>query len=280
MSDKRIIYLLGAGRSGTTLMATVIGAHKDVLTIGEMHQFLDHIVEGRFCSCGEHIEQCVFWKDILTKVDVNSGAQSFSNNVERHRNIPRLLITGKTKKEYLRIHDTIFSIISETSKQSILLDSSKYIARYLLLRKSNKFNVKGIYVIRDVRGVIHSFKKKVQTSRSPLSTVVYYCLINLFGQLVCWTDKNVLKVRYEDFVENPSHELSRIYKHIAVEANVEDQLNRSYEIPHIMGGNRLKSQQKITIKKDEAWKVKSSKFDRYFYYILTLPLMLINKYKP
>src|SRR5690606_33295431 len=124
---------------------------------------------------------------------------------------------------------TIFSIISETSKQSILLDSSKYIARYLLLRKSNKFNVKGIYVIRDVRGVIHSFKKKVQTSRSPLSTVVYYCLINLFGQLVCWTDKNVLKVRYEDFVENPSHELSRIYKHIAVEANVEDQLNRSYE---------------------------------------------------
>lgn len=261
-------------------MATVIGAHKDVLTIGEMHQFLDHIVEGRFCSCGEHIEQCVFWKDILTKVDVNSGAQSFSNNVERHRNIPRLLITGKTKKEYLRIHDTIFSIISETSKQSILLDSSKYIARYLLLRKSNKFNVKGIYVIRDVRGVIHSFKKKVQTSRSPLSTVVYYCLINLFGQLVCWTDKNVLKVRYEDFVENPSHELSRIYKHIAVEANVEDQLNRSYEIPHIMGGNRLKSQQKITIKKDEAWKVKSSKFDRYFYYILTLPLMLINKYKP
>ena len=44
--EKRIniVYLMGAGRSGTTILASLLGANKDILTVGEMHQFLEHII--------------------------------------------------------------------------------------------------------------------------------------------------------------------------------------------------------------------------------------------
>ena len=38
-----IIYLLGAGRSGTTLLATLLNNHDSIKTLGEMHQFFEFL---------------------------------------------------------------------------------------------------------------------------------------------------------------------------------------------------------------------------------------------
>ena len=37
-----------------------------------------------------------------------------------------------------------------------------------------QFDLKVIFVVRDVRGVINSFSKNVQTSKKPLRTILYY----------------------------------------------------------------------------------------------------------
>src|SRR5690606_3785872 len=199
---------------------------------------------------------------------------------EQHRNIPCLMSIHKNDNDYLQIHETIFDVIYGSNiKIEYLLDSSKYIARYLLLRQSRKMTVKGIYVVRDVRGVIHSFKKKVQTSRSPISTIFYYILINFFGQIICWADKNIIKVKYEDFVENTNEVLARIYNHLEIVNDMNYKNNEEYQIPHIIGGNRLKYQGKIVIRKDERWKENMVWYSKIIYYLATFPFMLINKYK-
>lgn len=283
LTKHKLIYLLGTGRSGTTVMATVLGAHPKILAVGEMHQFLDHIVEGKSCSCGANVNSCVFWSTVignLNEIRNNVKAvQSISNSKERHRNIPLLLRTKKKDHEYLNVHNRILNESFNSTTKEYLLDSSKYIARYLLLRRSDKLDVKGVYVVRDVRGVINSFKKNVQTSRSPISTMIYYCLVNMFGQLICWKDSNIIRIKYEDFVENSGPTLAKIYAHVGIVEENDIMNENVFKVPHIIGGNRLKHQNEVVIRKDEKWKKTMPRYKQILYYFLALPFMIVNSYK-
>ncbi len=91
-----IIYLMGAGRSGTTALATFLGNSKEVLTVGEMHQFFEHIADNKACSCGEPLEKCSFWSKVLQKLpqkylDNPDKYKNFCEQLEYHSSIPTLL---------------------------------------------------------------------------------------------------------------------------------------------------------------------------------------------
>ncbi|MDT0606241.1 sulfotransferase [Croceitalea rosinachiae] len=278
-----LIYLLGAGRSGTTLLATVLNNHPKIKTLGEMHQFFEHLEHSRPCSCGVPLNVCDNWSPIIeelgyTKKDVVDIIK-LTKKKQKHKNILTLLLFNKSQPEYIKIQNSIFEKINNKLGDKWLLDSSKYIARYLMLKQSEINKIKGIYMVRDVRGVINSFSKKVQTTKTPVSTIVYYYLINFFGQIVCWLDKDVIKVKYENFTENTEETLVEIYNHIFDLDLQGYQLEETYEIPHIVGGNRLKSSGKIRIKIDDKWKKNISRPKQIIYYILSFPLMIFNRYK-
>ena len=278
-----LLYLLGAGRSGTTIVATVLNAHPEICTVGEMHQFLQYLYKGGICSCGEPLNDCEFWKKILDDLQwdrekINED-YAYSENKERHRNIGKLLLSRRVDKLYLDIHEAIFTSIQKHASKEAFLDSSKYISRFLLLRKSKVLNTKGIFIVRDIRGVIHSFNKQVQTPRKPWSSILYYLAINLYGELVYRLDKNVIKIKYEDFIDNPGVQLEQIYKHIFDKHQKEVILQEVFEMPHIIGGNRMKKQNKISIRKDLEWKSSIKRYKQIIYYIAALPLMILNGYK-
>ncbi len=287
MEEKKIntIYLLGAGRSGTTMLATILNNHPNIFTIGEMHQFLDYVLEDKDCSCGSKLSQCTFWATILNSLDLsvlqNKNNVELSNSSEKHHLIPFYLLGKNIPPTYRKIIDMVFSTIQKKVDKPWILDSSKYISRYLLLRKNKKLNLKGIYLVRDVRGVINSFGKKVQTPKKPLSAILYYTLINLSAQWVCWWDKRVIKIKYEDFVNQPEQTLQILEKHLFNSSNnVTNLKNETFNIPHIIAGNRLRSQKKLVIKKDMKWKENIGRTHQILYYFLTFPLMILNKYKP
>jgi len=275
-----LIYLLGAGRSGTTLLATLLNNHEQIETLGEMHQFHEFLEKGKQCSCGEKLQHCLVWKNIQTKLSLEeiSSRRKLSEEAEKHGQIPKLLITKSTNQQYLEIQEELFLQLQQQRKSEWLLDSSKYIARYLLLKKSKKLNLKGIYVVRDPRGVVHSFQKNVQTSKTPLSALLYYNLINFFGEIVYRLDKRILKIRYEDLVENPEVTLVQIYSYIfSIEIQVKS-LPTYFKMPHIVGGNRMKANEKIEIQPDRSWK-KNKRHHTFLTYLFSLPFNLINKYK-
>jgi len=277
-----LIYLLGAGRSGTTLLATLLNNHEQIETLGEMHQFYEFLEEGKTCSCGDKLQNCLVWENIETKQSSEeiSVRRKLLEKAEKHGQTPKLLLTKNVNKKYLQIQEELFSQIQQQRKSEWFLDSSKYITRYLLLKKSKKLNLKGIYVVRDPRGVVYSFQKKVQTSKTPLSALLYYNLINFFGEIVYRLDKDkeVLKIRYEDLVEKPEATLAKIYAHIFEEKINNEDLPDYFKMPHIIGGNRMKAKKKIKIKSDEKWKVIKN-YKQIIYYILSLPLCIINNYK-
>lgn len=278
-----LIYLLGAGRSGTTLLATVLNSHSNIQTVGEMHQFAEHLADNRSCSCGETLEDCPFWEKVVSDLESKElnwpQIRANQEKTENHGQIPRLLCSKTTDADYLKIQETVFKTLSEENPKQVFLDSSKYIGRYLALKKSKTLNLKGIYLVRDLRGVVNSFQKNVQTPKKPLAAILYYWLINLFGELVYRTDKKVLKVRYEDFIDNPQLTAEKIYSHIFEDEKHSENLPGEFEMPHIIGGNRMKKNKTIKFRKDVSWKQKSSRLRQVVYYLLAAPLMLINRYK-
>lgn len=282
MKNKNILYLLGSGRSGTTLIATVLNSTKQIKTLGELHQFYSYTYNDKLCSCGETISSCEYWGETLKKMNIENEKlkeiETKQNYEEKHKFIPFILLGKKPSNLYQLSQRTQFEFVENHNKKW-LLDSSKYISRFLLLKKTTPFNLKGIYVVRDVRGVIHSFEKKVQTPKKPFSTILYYILTNAFGQLICWVNKDVIKLKYEDFIENTPLEIQRIYKCLLNENYNIEYPTDSFKIEHLIGGNRLKKNKAIKINKDFEWKNKISRSNQIFYYILCLPFMLINRYK-
>ncbi|WP_347373637.1 sulfotransferase [Aequorivita sp. Q41] len=280
-----LIYLLGAGRSGTTMLATILNNHPNIHTVGEMHQFLDYLLEDKDCSCGENLSLCNFWAPVLNDIDLsllkNKANVALSNSLEKHHNIPLLLLGKPLNTTYSAMTDMVFKAIHTKVSKPWLLDSSKYISRYLLLRKNKNINLKGIYLVRDVRGVVYSFGKNVQTPKNPLSAIFYYSLVNIWAQLVSLLDRKVIKIRYEDFVNEPELTIQKIEKHLFGKTeNISDLNDKTFDIPHIIAGNRLRSQKQLVIKKDVKWKEGISRSKQILYYIAAFPLMAINKYKP
>jgi hypothetical protein len=257
-----------------------------------MHQFYDHIIQNKKCSCGKYLTDCLFWSNIINEnnfylskelVELNEQNKKF----EKHSSIISNIVglgKGNEFQSYLENNEYVLEKISQNSKGVFLLDSSKYVGRFLCLNKSDKINVKAIYLIRDVRGVIVSFLKNVQSSRVPVSTIFYYTLVNLASTFVHkFTNKNnVLKVRYEDFMENSENTLTKIEAFLNIKMDcvkTKIKKNDEFKIGHIIGGNRLKTKNSISFNKDEKWKKILSRKKQIIYYLLTAPIMIINKYK-
>lgn len=278
-----VVYLLGAGRSGTTILSTILNANEKINSIGELHQFYEYLLHNKACSCSQPMAKCPFWKGVVDGFDLESlnigETAAYTERLESHRNVFRFLL-GKPPKEYLERQKELFSVIEQNVPQgNLILDTSKYLARFLLLRKSPFLNVKGIYVIRDVRGVVNSFGKKVQTSRSPISAILYYLLVNTMAQFISWRYKDILKIRYEDFVNEPEKTLKEINIFLELDEDSTDFRTKEFEMPHIVGGNRIKTKSKLKLTSDERWKSVFTKRQKTLYYLLAFPIMVINKYK-
>lgn len=63
---KKIIFIAGSGRSGSTLMGKLLDRQQNTAHVGELRHFaqIGHR-ENRACECGEKLERCSFWRPII-----------------------------------------------------------------------------------------------------------------------------------------------------------------------------------------------------------------------
>ena len=279
---------MGAGRSGTTMLATLLGEHKEITTLGEMHQFLDHIIENKECSCGLKLSECEEWRGVLFDVEKKFSNKELqrineqNSKLEFHSNFLNAL--SKSDKEYEKFQVELGAIIERQNENKFYLDSSKYASRALLLNRVWDMDFKVIYVVRDLRGVINSFSKQVQSPKGAYSTIVYYLLINFIAEIasIALGKKKVLKIRYEDYVKGYDEELKKIGTFLSL--NMDEVIQKldkegDFYVPHIIGGNRLKKNKKVKLTMDNEWLKKTPILLRYVSYLMALPFMLINRYR-
>ena len=64
-----LVYIAGYGRSGSTLLDTLLNSHPQIFGAGELFFLFQNLLENKNCSCGMDMQSCSFWTEVLCRVD-------------------------------------------------------------------------------------------------------------------------------------------------------------------------------------------------------------------
>ena len=179
----RLVYILAASHSGSTLLSMLLGAHPEICTAGELKATSLDDTENYLCSCREKIKKCPFWTGISNDMaarrfsfDITNSGTDFRSGASRY--VRRLLaplhrapllekvrdlalnLSPAWREQLPKIQaiNTNFmdSILNRTGKK-IIVDSSKIGIRLKYLLQNPSLDVLVIRLIRDGRGVVLTY---------------------------------------------------------------------------------------------------------------------------
>jgi len=145
MNRPKVIYIMGCGRSGTTILDIILGNHSGFLSLGELNNAMDAWNKKKqVCSCGLPVRQCRIWKNvghICFRSD--SGGEyykisKYQKDIERQISIIKHILglyDPSMIHEYHSYIYNIFRLLEESSSAKAIIDSSKSVGRALALLK-------------------------------------------------------------------------------------------------------------------------------------------------
>ncbi|RMG27961.1 MAG: sulfotransferase [Methanobacteriota archaeon] len=298
--DLKVVYLAGLGRSGGTLLGRVLGEIPGVFYAGEVYfLWADGLLEDRLCQCRQPFSKCTFWKDVLSgafpEIDfISLGKEMFTaqKRIVREKNFFKMLflflqgaLFRREAQRYYTSTQTLYQHILQTSQAGFLVDSSRHVTN--LLGLSQVANMYVIHLVRDVRGVIYSYRKQKYNpaSQKYLPNLSWgrvtreWILKNTMVETVCRFKKiPYLRIRYEKFVEDPVGTLEKIAEFLGFLGDVGVVVNGNKVVlhkSHAIGGNPDKFVQgKVALIPDIAWEKALPTYQRILTGVLAGPWLL------
>ena len=286
----RVLYIMGTGRSGSTVLDSLLGNHEAMVTTGELSDLpLIGWVYGDYCACGVPASRCPFWTKVRIEWSRRTGGKdlvedycSCQTRFHRLRYLPRLLKEATLQsghfKTYSRWTQVLFEIICELSGKQVVIDSSKSPARAFALSLNPALDVRLVHLVRDARGVAWSRKRTISkeeltpnavpTQPSPIwrSAIQWMC-VNLVSEWVGsrFPPGRSVRVRYEDFVTRPREVLSLIGHLCGLNLSALGRLcenGQAMNIGHIVSGNRVRMAGQVHLRQDTEWMNRMSAKER------------------
>ncbi len=274
----RVIYVMGAGRSGSTILDMILGQHPDVLSAGELTNLSRiYAADEEFCSCGDLVKHCEFWRRVIDEWVQSTGAElsyllERQNRVERQRRALTGLFTsqeGVIADDYGRLCYALFQSIAAVSSKRIIVDSSKNPLRALALSRIPGIDLRIVHLVRDPRGVANSLKKALakdpqvgvqrDLKAKPLArTAAFWNIVNWESDYVArrMARGSVIRLRYEDLVFDVAAALEEISRLASIDLTSVAESIRSGEAAtpgHMVAGNRLRMSGQVRLEPDLSW---------------------------
>ncbi|MCI4351842.1 MAG: sulfotransferase [Thermoplasmata archaeon] len=272
-----MVYIVGSVRSGSTLLDVLLGSHPDIHSTGELARISKYYEPpGYRCSCGKGASECPFWSGVLQDFERTSPLQELNRGWRRFegfRAFPRTWWGARTgtralREQVARLGEMIRSIARASGKGTVI-DSSKDPVRGFLysLLPSDAFDVRYIHLVRDGRGFMFSVTarpdgaglgQRHKKGRPAAVRALEWASTNLLTSILfAGGDTQYLRLRYEDFVAQPSLELRRIGTFLGTDlSSIAEDLSQGRAVPiagHIVGGNRLRFNAAVIIQPDTEW---------------------------
>lgn len=297
-SDKpvRVLYVMGAARSGSTILDTALGNNKNVESVGELIKLpVNGWRNNEYCACGERVNSCVFWSEILQEWVKSTGISDFEEFASLQHTMAKIWrpfrefeqpdLSSSVFRKFTEQTLALYRVIHEISGKSLIVDSSKSPLQAYLMSLMPGIDLRIIHLIRDPRGVAWSMNKAykkneakgVQSELKPNNT--WYTAINWnrINNRCNWVRKQMksessIIVNYEDFVSNPGKTLSRVSELVENDfSDVAEILDDhgSLVVGHTVAGNMLRMSGNVKLKIDTEWKQNLSKIDQSFIYLIS-----------
>lgn len=298
-----VLFVGGLGRSGSTLLELLLAQSPEVCALGEVvHLWHRALGRGERCGCGMSFVGCPFWQEVGTRafggwdhVDPTE-VHDLQARVDRTRHIPRLAgsrppaaLAGPLRR-YTAYYQRIYQAAAELSGARVVIDSSKHASLAFALRHADDLDLRILHLVRDSRGVAHSWAKQVRRPEvtdeeaymprfSPARASALWNAQNAaFDLLARWAP--VTRLRYEDFTADPVGWLTHLRTLVGLPAS--GQVRRLFDDPpptvvpaHTVAGNPLRFEAgPVRVRRDDAWRIALPRRRRALVGTLTLPLRL------
>jgi hypothetical protein len=227
----RVLYIAGTGRSGSTLLAGILGQVDGIFNAGEIRYIWERgLVENRLCGCGKRFRDCDFWQGILSQAagPDTPDAQtmiSLQAALTRVRRLPSLVLNrhhgGADFDHYRSVMVRLYRAISEATGSDFIVDSSKLPSYGRLLAAMPEIDLHVVQLVRDPRSAATSWARvKEQPDRgvpgsmermSPMRSALLWDLWNSTTKpFLAPRSARFMRLRYEDFVAEPLVSVQRI----------------------------------------------------------------------
>ncbi len=285
----KILYIAGSGRSGTTIMARLLGEMQGFVNVGEAARYLfDSPMQARGvpCGCGNPVPDCPFWKETVAAIPPELAASGA--DLVRMRRFPSMLMRGKDAAVPAK-YGPIMAAVGEVYRKvvrdtgcEIIVDSSKNPANALLVSLVPNVELHVLHVVRNPQNVVSSWTKKkgYLATHSPGKVIAWWWSYNILSEALKLRAKTYRRVRYEDFVRDPRALLQQVAIDTVGQERPIAFLNgteATFHLQHVLAGNPDKLDSgKIKIEGDS--KVTPAKSRKLLVDLLTFPLQLRYQY--
>ena len=233
MTATRVLFVGGTGRSGSTVLATVLGEVPGLVAVGEVRFLWERgIVQDRLCGCGTTFAECPFWQRVLHTAfgtgDLEETARRLHAELAertRLRRVPGLLAQGMPAPgpELAEALQRVYAAIAEVSGASVIVDSSKLPTYAALLGGLPEVDLQVLHLVRDPRAAAHSWRRRkhqpdlgasaLMERRGAAKSAALWRIWNSTLERWC-RDRGVdhRLENYESFVADPPGETRRILR--------------------------------------------------------------------
>jgi hypothetical protein len=296
----KVIYIAGAGRSGSTLLSNVLDQFPGAYNIGELYYLWERgLQQNILCGCGLSFNECAFWTDVLnrakTAMDIDDINEQFASGIKgaRTRHIPYLLTEGGRQRfvafsqPFIRLLCHIYTAIREKTGCDYIIDASKFPTYGFLLTQIPGVEVSVIHLIRDPRAVAFSWQRRkfnpdsgqlfgrMSAGRSAAIWVAWNIGAEVLGHSVQKPHRYV-QLKYESFIERPLETLECIMDIVGLDVDpasvVRDNVV-TIKSGHTIAGNPVRFQDSMRLRLDTEWKKAMPVSTRILTSVLTWPLL-------
>ena len=300
------MYLGAVGRSGTTLLERSAATAPSFVSLGELVHLWERGARlDQPCGCGEPFSGCPFWTAVgerafggWEQLDIDQ-VLGWQRDADRNRFVPLLLVPRLGSRRFRaalasftsvleRLYGAIDDEVAErTGARRVLVDASKHPSYLFVLRRLRGHRVRLLHVVRDPRGVAHSWAKVVERPEAAgedmerLDTahaIARWTSHNLLFQLAAATGVRRRRLRYEAFATDPDElgrRLAALTEDLRVEVPRFADHTAHLGTDHTVSGNPMRFRTgAVVIRPDDAWRREMPARTRRIVTVLTAPLRL------
>jgi hypothetical protein len=311
VTDQKVLYIGGFGRSGSTLVERILGQLPGFCSSGEVVFIWQRgLIDGQLCGCGVPVPECEFWSRVgktafggWDQIDAHEML-ALQKRIDRNRYIPSMVAprlrpaAAADMARYTDVLSKLYRAIGEVAGARVVIDASKHASTAYLLRRVPGIDLRVVHLVRDSRGVAYSWTKEVKKPEvtggddafmpqySPSSSgrqwVAYNLMFDALGAIDALhlgdTPTPRMLLRYEALMANPREGLERILAHADEPVTSFDFLGDGWVdlgCDHTVAGNPMRFHQgRLDLRLDQAWTTKLPARDRKVVTAITWPLQV------
>lgn len=234
----RVIYLVGMGRSGSTLLDLLLSSHSNVCSLGGVRRLAD--AHERGCPCGvSNRTQCDFWRAVEGELERTIG-----------RRLESLDVDSRDEETFRRHNTALFEAAARTAGVEYIVDSSKSVSRLKRLLECTDLDIRPVHIVRDPRGYTLSQRKRKASRLAPAWSYVArslraYALLN---------DQPHTVVKYAELAQDPEGSLRKLMERLDLAFQPGQLRWADWTHHNIGGGALLKKSNDSAIHFDDGWR--------------------------